>query len=170
MKFVLRAIVATAIVLIIAMWVYALFFASKVSVNKFEDRNWAVRAQERCLVAREERKSLSDYRVVDSLGKDALAERADLIDLATDTIENFVKEFRLTLPSDPKGRELVGLWLDDYVIYIADRREFSNSLRAGINERFSETPIEGLPISEKIATFANDNEMSYCKPPIDLSI
>jgi len=170
MKFVLRAIVATAIVLIIAMWVYALFFASKVSINKFEDRKWAVRAQERCLVAREERKSLSDYRVVDSLGKDALAERADLIDLATDTIESFVKEFRLTLPSDPKGRELVGLWLDDYEIYIADRREFSNNLRAGINERFSETPIEGLPISEKIATFAADNEMSYCKPPIDLSI
>jgi hypothetical protein len=167
MKFVLRAIVATAIVLIIAMWVYALFFASKVSVNKFEDRNWAVRAQERCLVAREERKSLSDYRVVDSLGKDALAERADLIDLATDTIE---KEFRRALPSDPKGRELVGLWLDDYEIYIADRREFANNLRAGINERFSETPIEGLPISEKIATFAADNEMSYCKPPIDLSI
>jgi hypothetical protein len=104
------------------------------------------------------------------LGKDALAERADLIDLATDTIESFVKEFRLTLPSDPKGRELVGLWLDDYEIYIADRREFANNLRAGINERFSETPIEGLPISEKIATFAADNEMSYCKPPIDLSI
>lgn len=170
MKFVLRTIVATVIVLIIAMWVYALFFASKVSVNKFEDRNWAVRAQERCLVAREERKSLSDYRVVDSLGKDALVERAALIDLATDTIENFVKEFRQTLPSDPKGRELVGLWLDDYEIYIADRREFSNNLRAGINERFAETPIEGLPISEKIATFAADNEMSYCKPPIDLSI
>ncbi|MFM8521274.1 MAG: hypothetical protein ACKOBK_04075, partial [Acidimicrobiaceae bacterium] len=108
--------------------------------------------------------------VVDSLGKDALVERADLIDLATDTIENFVKEFRQTLPSDPKGRELVGLWLDDYEIYISDRREYSNNLRAGINEQFAETPIEGLPISEKIATFAADNEMSYCKPPIDLSI
>ncbi|MFM8722027.1 MAG: hypothetical protein ACKOEJ_04820 [Acidimicrobiaceae bacterium] len=170
MKFLLRAIVATAIVLIVAMWVYALFFASKVSVNKFDDRIWAVRAQERCLIARQERKGLSDYRVVDSLGKDALFERADLIDLATDTIESFVNEFRQSPPSDPKGRELVGLWLDDYEIYIADRREFSNNLRAGINEQFAETPIEGLPISEKIATFAADNEMSYCKPPIDLSI
>ena len=170
MKFVLRAIVATVIILIIAMWVYALFFASKVSINKFEDRNWAARAQERCLVAREERKSLADYRVVDSLGKDALHERAELIDEATDTIESFVKEFRQTPPIDPKGRELVGLWLDDYEIYIADRREFANNLRLGINEKFSETPIEGLPISEKIATFAADNEMSYCKPPIDLSI
>ena len=34
----------------------------------------------------------------------------------------------------------------------------------------AETPIAGLPISEKIATFAADNEMSFCKPPIDLSI
>ena len=170
MKFVLRTILATAIALIIAMWVYALFFASKESVNKFEDRNWANRAQERCLVAREERKNLSDYRIVDSLGKDALIERADVVDRATDTIESFVKEFRRTLPTDPKGRELVGLWLDDYEIYIADRREFSNNLRIGINERFAETPIDGLPLSEKIATFAADNEMSYCKPPIDLSI
>ena len=139
MKFVLRTIVATAIALIIAMWVYALFFASKESVNKFGDRSWASRAQERCLVAREQRKSLSDYRIVDSLGQDALVERAALIDRATDTIESFVKEF-------------------------------SDNLRAGVNEQFAETPIEGLPISEKIATFAADNEMSFCKPPIDLSI
>ena len=170
MKFVLRTIVATAIALIIAMWVYALFFASKESVNKFGDRSWASSAQERCLVAREQRKSLSDYRIVDSLGQDALVERAALIDRATDTIESFVKEFRDRLPTDAKGRELVGLWLNDYEIYIADRREFSNNLRAGVNEQFAETPIEGLPISEKIATFAADNEMSFCKPPIDLSI
>ncbi len=170
MKFVLRAVVATTVAFIIVMWVYAFFFASKESVNKFEDRNWAIRAQQRCLVAREQRKSLSDYRIVDSLGKDALVERAALIDQATDTIEDFVKEFRQILPTDPKGRELVGLWLDDYEIYIADRREFSNNLRAGINVQFAETPVEGLPISEKIATFAADNEMSYCKPPIDLSI
>jgi len=169
-KFILRTIVATAIALIIAMWVYALFFASKESVNKFGDRSWANRAQERCLVAREQRKSLSDYRIVDSLGQNALVERAALIDRATDTIESFVKEFRERLPTDPKGRELVGLWLNDYEIYIADRREFSDKLRAGINEQFAETPIEGLPISEKVATFAADNEMSFCKPPIDLSI
>jgi hypothetical protein len=170
MKFVPRTIVATTIALIIAMWVYAFFFASKVSINRFEDRFWAQRAQERCLESIEARKGLSDYRIVNSLGSDALVERAELIDRATDTIESFVNEFRQVLPSDPKGRELVGLWLDDYEIYIADRREFANDLRAGINERFAETPIEGLPISEKIATFAVDNEMSYCKPPIDLSI
>jgi hypothetical protein len=76
----------------------------------------------------------------------------------------------LNPPSDEKGISIVGLWLDDYEIYIADRRSFADDLRAGINLQFSETPIKGLPISEKIATFAADNEMSFCKPPLDLSI
>jgi len=152
------------------MWVYALFFASKDSINKFGDRDWAANAQARCLVAREERKQLSDYRIVSQLGIDVLKERADLIDIATDTIERFVVEFRASLPRDPKGTEIVGLWLDDYEIYIDDRRDFANDLRIGVNKQFAETPIDGLPISEKIATFAADNEMSYCKPPIDLSI
>jgi hypothetical protein len=29
---------------------------------------------------------------------------------------------------------------------------------------------EGLPISEKISTFAADNQMLSCKAPIDLSV
>ena len=152
------------------MWIYALFFASKDSVNKFGDRDWAATAQARCLLAREERAQLSDYRIVNQLGIDVLKERADLIDMATDTIERFIVEFRASLPTDPKGIEIVGLWLDDYEIYINDRRDFANDLRIDVNTQFTETPLDGLPISEKIATFAADNEMSYCKPPIDLSI
>ncbi len=170
MKYILRTFLATTVALIVVMWIYALFFASKDSVNKFGDRDWAATAQARCLLAREERAQLSDYRIVNQLGIDVLKERADLIDMATDTIERFIVEFRASLPTDPKGIEIVGLWLDDYEIYINDRRDFANDLRIDVNTQFTETPLDGLPISEKIATFAADNEMSYCKPPIDLSI
>ena len=152
------------------MWIYGLFFASKEAVNKFEDRQWAQEAQARCLIAEQQRLDLADYRLVDDLGVDAISQRAEIVDKATDTIESFVKEFRLNPPSDEKGISIVGFWLDDYEIYIADRRSFADDLRAGINLQFSETPIKGLPISEKIATFAADNEMSFCKPPLDLSI
>ncbi len=169
-KYILRTFLATTVALIVVMWIYALFFASKDSVNKFGDRDWAATAQARCLLAREERAQLSDYRIVNQLGIDVLKERADLIDMATDTIERFIVEFRASLPTDPKGIEIVGLWLDDYEIYINDRRDFANDLRIDVNTQFAETPLDGLPISEKIATFAADNEMSYCKPPIDLSI
>lgn len=152
------------------MWIYGLFFASKQAVNKFDDRLWADKAQSRCLIAEQQRVELADYRIVDDLGVDAIVERAMIVDKATDTIESFVKEFRANLPTDAKGIAIVGLWLDDYEIYIADRRSFADDLRNDINLQFSETAIKGLPISEKIATFAADNEMSYCKPPLDLSI
>jgi len=169
-KTITKGLLGIVILLIVAMWVYALFFATKESVNKFEDRQWAARAQERCSLSQQERKGLADYRIVDDLGPNALAERSMLVDKATDTMQRFVDEFRAQLPNDPKGIALVTLWLDDYEIYIADRRDFADDLRSGINLRFAETPIEGLPISEKIATFAADNEMPACKPPIDLSI
>ena len=149
---------------------YGLFFASKESVNKFADRQWAADAQARCQIAQQNRKNLADYRIVDDLGPEALKDRARIIDLATQTIEDFVLEFRAKMPQDAKGIAVVGLWLDDYEIYIADRRSFANYLRAGKNVQFAETPIQGLPISEKIATFAAENEMKSCKPPIDLSI
>ena len=170
MKLFGRGLLTALIALIAAMWIYGLFFASKEAVNKFADRQWAQDAQARCLIAEQQRLDLADYRLVDDLGVDAISQRAAIVDKATDTIESFVKEFRLKLPSDDKGISIVGLWLDDYEIYIADRRSFADDLRAGINLRFSETPIKGLPISEKIATFAADNEMPFCKPLLDLSI
>jgi hypothetical protein len=65
---------------------------------------------------------------------------------------------------------LVPLWLADYRTHIADRRSYTDDLRNGVNEPFSETVTEGLPISEKIATFAADNDVPSCAPPIDLSV
>ena len=41
--------------------------------------------------------------------------------------------------------------------------------RALVELAFYETAEDGLPISERLATFAGDNEMSACAPPIDLS-
>jgi hypothetical protein len=170
MKIFIRGALSIIVALICAMWIYGLFFASKQVVNRFEDQVWAKKAQARCLIAAQQRFDLADYRIVDDLGVDAIAKRAAIVDKATDTIESFVKEFRASLPTDAKGIAIVGLWLDDYEIYISDRRSFANDLRNGINLQFSETPIKGLPISEKISTFAADNQMSYCKPPLDLSI
>ena len=170
MKIFVRGLLTVVIASIIAMWIYGLFFASKQAVNKFDDRLWAEKAQARCLIAEQQRVELADYRIVDDLGADAISDRAMIVDKATDTIESFVNEFRASLPTDAKGIAIVGLWLDDYEIYIADRRSFADDLKNGINLQFSETAIKGLPISEKIATFAADNEMSYCKPPLDLSI
>ena len=155
---------------IAAMWVYAFIFASKEAVNKIGDQAWTQRADARCLIAKNERLALADYRLIDEVGPDALVGRAALVDRATDTLERMLIDIRTTMPSDEKGQALIPLWLADYDTYIADRRAYAERLRSGDNSPFAETTTEGLPLSEKIATFAGDNLMKNCAPPIDLSV
>lgn len=152
------------------MWIYAFLFASKEAVNKIGDEAWTKRADARCLVAREERLALADYRRINDPTTGGLAERANLVDQATSTIERMIEDLRNVVPSDDKGRALVPLWLTDYDTYVADRRAYAEQLRNGINAPFAETTFEGLPLAERIATFAGDNRMPNCAPPIDLSV
>lgn len=165
-----RIFIGTCVSLLAAMWVYALFFASKEAVNQIGDRTWMARAETICNRVAVERKSLADYRMLTESGPDALYERAVLVDRATDSLEVMISALSSNLPTDAKGRELIPLWIADYKIYISDRRFYSEQLRLGINEAFAETTVDGLPLSEKLATFAADNYMVSCKPPRDLSV
>lgn len=151
-----------------AFWVWALFFASKEAVNKFGDRAWAERAESICARAEVEREALADFRRVDDEDPAMVAERGDLTDRATDIVEAMLDEVVAVAPTDDKGQALVPLWEHDYRTYLADRRGYAEELRAGRNVAFSETAVDGIPLSDKVATFAADNEMPSCAPPIDL--
>ena len=55
------------------------------------------------------------------------------------------------------------------VEYIQDRYRYAAQLRdSGENLPFYET-ADGIPLSERIETFAGDNEMPACSPPRDLT-
>jgi hypothetical protein len=165
----LRSLALVGAALFIAFWTWALFFASKEAVNRIEDRAWAERAETICAAATVERTALSDFRELDDAGPDLIAERADVIDRATDILESMLNDVVAVSPTDPKGIEIVPLWEADYRIFIEDRRSYADELRAtGENLPFYETAIT-IPISEKVATFAGDNSMPSCSPPSDLS-
>ena len=164
-RFVIMAIVA----LFAAFWIWALFFASKESINKIGDTAWAKRGQAICAAAKAERLQLADLRRVDPKDKAMLAERGDLVDKATDTVESMLDQVVAVVPNDPKGQNLVPQWEKDYRVYIVDRREFADDLRAGKNEPFAENAVDGIPISDKLTRFAADNRMDDCAPPIDLA-
>jgi hypothetical protein len=169
MRLFARVILSLVVGLIAVMWVYALFFASREAVNKIGDEGWAVRADARCLVAKNERLALADYRTVTDPLTGGLAARAALVDQATDTIESMLRDLRASEPSDEKGQAIVPLWLADYDTYIGDRRAYADQLRRGDNSPFSESTFEGLPLGERISTFAGDNRMRNCATPLDLS-
>lgn len=153
-----------------AMWLYAFVFASKEAVNKIGDSGWQQFAEARCAEARAERLELADMRRLDDAGPDALRQRADIVDRATDTLETAIDAIAGRTPLDDKGRAIVPLWIADYRTYIEDRREYADDLRRGVNDPFAETQVDGIPLSEKISTFANDNLMKSCAAPIDLSV
>ena len=50
----------------------------------------------------------------------------------------------------PRARDLVPQWEADYRTYLEDRRQFADVLRAGDNEPFTETAVDGIPISDKL--------------------
>ena len=163
-------VVLTVVVLgFVAFWTWALFFASKEAVNKFGDRAWAERAERICVDATEQREALADLRPVDEDDPAMVAERGDLVDQATDVVEQMLDEVVAVAPTDAKGADLVPMWEADYRIYIEDRRQFAERLRAGDNVPFTETAVDGIPLSDKLEVFASDNEMPACSPPHDLS-
>ena len=163
-----RYVLLGVIALFTAFWIWALFFASKESINGIGEDGWTDRAQAICEAAETERQDLADFREVDPDDPAMLAERGDIVDRATDILDQMLDDVVAVQPAGPKGAELVPLWEADYRTYLQDRRRFSDNLRAGNNEAFAESVVDGIPISDKIARFAADNHMPACVPPTDL--
>lgn len=153
-----------------AFWTWALFFASKEAVNRIGDRAWAERAEDICAAANIEREALADYTRIDQPTPELIQQRADLVDAATDLVDAMIDDVLAELPTDAKGADIVPEWGADYRVYLGDRRAYADQLRtSGKNLPFYETGRDGIPLSEKVATFAGDNEMPSCAPPRDLS-
>ena len=160
-----------ALVVFVSFWTYALFFASKEAVNKIGDRGWAARAEDICEAANERREELADFRRVDPDDAAMLDERADIVDRATDIVEEMVDDVVAVdahRREGPGDRARLGGRLPDLP---AEPPRFRRRRSAAARTSRSAKPrIEGVPISERIGTFAGDNEMESCAPPRDLSI
>ena len=163
-----RSGLSLVVLAMLAMWIYGFFFSPRESINKIGDQEWAAFAESICDRAKSDLLELADYRLIGDT--DDLRERAKIVREATTILQAMVDQISSRQPSDDKGVAIVPLWLADYVSYLEDREDYAISLDKGENVPFAETQIDGLPISEKIATFANDNRMPSCAPPRDLSV
>jgi hypothetical protein len=154
----------------VAFWTWALFFASKEPVNRIGDTGWAERAEQICATADAERLELADFREMRDATPELVRERADIVDRATDILDGMLDDIVAVDPTDAKGQDIVPLWESDYRAYLDARRDFADTLRdTGENSAFYEPQADGIPISERIETFAGDNTMPSCAPPRDLT-
>lgn len=154
-----------------AMWIYAFGFASRESVNRINDEAWMARSEARCLLAENDRFAMENLDRFDPTNKAHLNTKADIVTIATDSLEKAINDIAADIPQDAKGQAIVPKWIAEYRIYINDRRFFVESLRtADRRPFFAESEIEGVPVSERIGKFARENDMKTCQPPLDLSV
>ncbi len=154
-----RALVLMALVGLAAFWTWALFFASKDAVNKIDDRAWAERAEAICAEVDAQVRALSTQTSTD------LDVRADLVEESTDLLSAMLDDVMAVLPTDEKGQSIAPAWEDDYRTLLDDRYAYADMLRSGQDGPFTETAVNNVPITERIETFAGDNEMTSCAPP-----
>jgi hypothetical protein len=154
-----KILLAVGVAAFVLFWGWALFFASKEAVNKIGDRAWAMRAEEICV----------DYdvqiRSLEAQASPDLIIRADLVQQSTDLLSAMLDDITATPPTDEKGQAIVPAWEADYRTLLADRYRYAEQLRSGQDGPFTETAVDGVPITERIETFAGDNEMPTCAPP-----
>lgn len=148
-----------ALVLLVTFWVWALFFADKTAVNKIADREWSARAETICAATKVQ------LRELDRRSEADLDARADLVVQSTDLMSTMLDDLMAVPPTDPKGAAIVPDWIADYRTLLNDRYVYAQRLRDGDNIAFRESAVEGVPITERIETFAGDNDMPSCSPP-----
>ena len=152
------------------MWIYAFFFAEKKAAYRVDDDAWRERAEAICVAARTERLDLVDTDggfITDPTPEQAI-ERAVIVDRATDILEQQLADIVAVQPVSDRDRSLVSEYEAFWKILIADRRDYTEQLRAYDLSPYSETAVEGGPVSNVLIDFAVVNLMSSCAPPDEL--
>ena len=140
-------------------WFWALFLIDKTAINKFEDRAWAENAEEVCAPVKQA------VRLLELQANADLQVRSDLVVQSTDLLAAMIDELASDLPDDPKGAAIVPDWIADWRTLLKNRYDYADRLEAGNEVPFTEAAVQGVPITERIETFAGDNEMDSCAPP-----
>jgi hypothetical protein len=156
---------------IAAMWVYALFFASKEGVYYVTDGAWRTAANQLCADATQQRLALEDTGdgFISDPTHEQMLQRADIVDHATDIIATMVDRIDALPVAGDKNRQRVDVFLGYYRTILDNRRTYTARLREFRLEPYRETEVAGGPVSNVIIDFTTGNAIPECMPPSELS-
>lgn len=159
-----RIVSAILVAAIAGFWIWAFSpWAPRGHPDELDSPAFADAARPLCAAAVAELNELPLAREVRSMD-----ERADLLDSGSAIYRRLVAELRDLAPDpDTRDGDIVGRWLDDYEIYLADRDAYAADFRAGIDEPFSVTTKGRYQITEPLDEFAAANDIRDCATPGD---
>lgn len=160
-----RVGVVLAVVSTVGLWGYAFLWPQPV-FGKLDDTTFPVAAEGVCAPVRSAVNALP--RANESVDH---VDRAATIDLATNQLDALL----LRLDPLPRGNEKsarsIGEWLEDWRIYVANRRDYANRLRTDKSARFyvAQSDRDRRGITDAIDRFANTNKMPSCATMPDIA-
>lgn len=153
---------------LVAGWIYVLFIYNPgLLIDELEDRTFPDAAEQVCAGAQAQLAQLPPASAARSA-----AERADAVERSNVVLTRMVGDLRDIAPTDDSQASTgINNWLDDWQVYIGNRREYVDNLRVDDEARFLEdskgAPTKG--ITRAIDGFAQVNRMTSCETPGDLS-
>jgi hypothetical protein len=162
-----RVLVTIIVIGLLAMWGYVVYLAfgpgRADSPDKIGDPAFAPAAEARCATTR----AGIDALPVANAFKGRPDERADELEGVNDELSKMLVDLRRLTPAGEDG-QLVGLWLEDWETYLADRVDYVARLRSDDTARLLVTEKRGMHITAAIDGFAQDNQMLSCVTPPDV--
>jgi len=182
-----RMLAAAVVAASFVFWVWAFTpWARRENPARIDDRGFAAAADARCADLQAFIATLPSAR-----SETALRQRADQVRTGTEAVEGLVADLRasasglstVTDSNGPPDSELVASWLEDWGVYVADRRTYETSLEeaaaspeGGGDGAGSDTDLRFLlsdaaPVgvyTERMDGFARLNGMDNCQIPGDV--
>ena len=161
--------VVLAVASFVGIWGYVLylsFFVGRADpMDELSDDGWVESAEATCAPTAAALRRLPYANELEDP-----AERAEVLDAATERLERMVAQLRgLVPPNDPEEARAVARWLDDWEEFNRNRRAYAERFRAGLDEPFRVTDRSGYQIDVLIDDFAaKANDMPSCAPPDDV--
>jgi hypothetical protein len=154
------------------MWVYALFFASQEAPDRVQDATWRARVQTICTGYEQKRQALANTTggYIKNPTPEQMVERAALVDQATDLLEAAVRDSQAVQPASAHDQQVVAKYVGYWGTLIADRRAYTAVLRTGRMVAYSESLVNGTPVTNLITDFTVVNGLSSCTPPNELGV
>ena len=160
-----HGLLAVALGLIAAMWIYALGFAPKGNPNRLHDTAWTANAESVCAAAQQQIAALPPAKTAKSP-----QDRADVVDQANAVVADMIATLRTAAVSGTvKEQHYVEMWLADWDTYLGDRRDWAAILHQGESKPFAISKADGGgPILDRMDGFAETNNMPSCDAPLDV--
>lgn len=158
-----RGLAIVVIVLIAAMWIFAVYEARQPPPERMDDAAVSQQAEAICAPIMAQFAALPQAFTMTSA-----AERAEVIDQSDALLTTMVGQLRALEPVTERDVTMYTEWVQDWTTYLGDRADYSTRLRQDSNARFYVTDKSKDQITDPIDRFAKANRMPSCLSPQDL--